>query len=62
MNSFHFLQILALRLLKSVLPEWELTSELSRVQHLVEHLVLLLGNTVLVCCDDPTLSSPGWTK
>ncbi|GAB1604494.1 E3 ubiquitin-protein ligase HERC2-like [Argonauta hians] len=51
-------QILALRLLKAVLPSWDGSTEASRMKDIVEKMFSLLGNVLLSCSSDPTLLPP----
>lgn len=52
-------QILALRLLKRVLPSWgEALADRTRMVDLVQKLFVLLGRSLLACSKDPTLSRP----
>lgn len=55
-------QIQALRLLRTVLPSWEAQSDGVRATSLVEKLFTTLGNVLLTCNDDPTLSALGITR
>ncbi|XP_052829652.1 E3 ubiquitin-protein ligase HERC2 isoform X3 [Octopus bimaculoides] len=54
-------QILALRLLKGVLPSWDSSLEASRMKDIVEKMFSLLGNVLLSCSSDPTLLPPSDT-
>ena len=52
-------QILALRLLKRVLPAWQAPLDTHRMTALVQKLFVLLGKSLLACASDPTLSAQG---
>lgn len=46
---FHKLQILALRLLRAVLPSWDVTKESCRMSEVVARLFALLGRVLMTC-------------
>ena len=46
---FHNLQILALRLLRAVLPSWDVTKESCRMSEVVARLFALLGRVLMTC-------------
>ncbi|GFN81530.1 E3 ubiquitin-protein ligase herc2-like, partial [Plakobranchus ocellatus] len=51
-------QILILKLLRTVLPSWDIYSEGGRVAELVSRLFSLLGSVLMGCATDMTLTSP----
>ncbi|XP_077983839.1 E3 ubiquitin-protein ligase HERC2-like [Glandiceps talaboti] len=48
-------QVLALRVLRAVLPSWDICQQVDTMQHLVNELFHLLGNVMLSCSQDPSL-------
>lgn len=46
---FYKLQILALRLLRAVLPSWDVTKESCRMSEVVARLFALLGRVLMTC-------------
>ncbi|GFS15828.1 E3 ubiquitin-protein ligase HERC2, partial [Elysia marginata] len=51
-------QILILKLLRTVLPSWDVYTEGGRVAELVSRLFSLLGTVLMGCATDMTLTSP----
>ncbi|XP_070553640.1 E3 ubiquitin-protein ligase HERC2-like isoform X2 [Ptychodera flava] len=52
-------QVLALRVLRAVLPSWDICQQVTTMRHLVDELFSLLGSVMLSCAQDPSLLSSG---